>query len=114
MDTPQPQTMYTTEPHHTWDQPPIWAINPPQTIWDPEYLQKLDPRYNTGGQFGRGNLNSAARSAPTYRKMQNRQDRLRNVETILPDGTIVVPLGTSKIYNIFDYTLIFEWQYFIF
>jgi len=42
------RTMYTPEPH-TWDQPlPIWAIAPPQTAWDPVYLQQLDPRYING------------------------------------------------------------------
>ena len=91
--------MYATEPH-IWDQRPIWAINPPQTIWDPEYLQKLDPRYNTG-QFGRAYPKPSSRSAPTYRKMQSRQDKLRPVETtVLPDGTIVVPLGMSYMYCI--------------
>ena len=42
------RTMYTPEPH-TWDQPlPIWAIGPPQPVWDPVYLQQLDPRYVSG------------------------------------------------------------------
>ena len=89
--------MYTTEPHHIWDQRPIWAINPPQTVWDAEYLQKMDPRYNTGGQFGRGYPKSPVRSAPTHRRMQNRQDKLRPVEKVLADGTIVVPLGSSEV-----------------
>ena len=87
--------MYTTEPHNSWDQPPIWAVNPPQTVWDPEYLQKLDPRYSTEIQYGRNPPRPSSRSTPTHRKMLNRPDKLRGVETILPDGTIVVPLGIS-------------------
>ena len=39
-----PTTVYATEPGH-WDQPvPIWAVRPPQSAWDPEFLQSLDPR----------------------------------------------------------------------
>ena len=99
--------MYATEPQ-PWDQPPVWAINPPQTVWDPEYLQRLDPRY-AATQFGRSYPKISARSAPTYRRMLNRQDKLRHVETVLPDGTIVVPLGKDyeidpmvfSTYNIF-------------
>ena len=94
--------MYTTEPHGTWDQPPIWAINPPQTIWDPEYLQKFDPRYNSDLLYGRNHPKVSSKSAPTHRKMQNRQEKLRGVEAILPDGTIVVPLGTSGYYQILN------------
>ena len=93
IDNNPPPTMYTTEPPHAWDQPPIWAINPPQTVWDPEYLQKLDPRYNSDLAYGRNYPRPSSRSAPTNRKLQNRPEKLRGVEAILPDGTIVVPLG---------------------
>jgi len=42
---PLPPTVYTPEPH-SWDQPlPVWAVNPPESAWDPSYLQQLDPRY---------------------------------------------------------------------
>lgn len=42
---PLPPTVYTPEPH-SWDQPlPVWAVNPPESAWDPTYLQQLDPRY---------------------------------------------------------------------
>jgi len=45
---PLPPTMYTPEPH-SWDQPlPVWAVNPPESAWDPSYLQQLDPRYAPG------------------------------------------------------------------
>ena len=90
--------MYTTEPPHAWDQPPIWAINPPQTVWDPEYLQKLDPRYNSDLAYGRNYPRPSSRSAATSRK--TRPEKLRGVEAILPDGTIVVPLGIRFWYYI--------------
>jgi len=45
---PLPPTVYTPEPH-SWDQPlPVWAVNPPESAWDPSYLQQLDPRYAPG------------------------------------------------------------------
>jgi len=52
----------------------------------------LDPRYNTDIPYGRSHPRPSSRSAPTHRKIQNRPDKLRGVENILPDGTIVVPL----------------------
>lgn len=62
-------TMYTPEPH-TWDQPlPIWAIAPPQTAWDPVYLQQMDPRYVHGprrspweGRSSRSRISEEGRS----------------------------------------------------
>jgi len=42
---PLPPTVYTPEPH-SWDQPlPIWAVGPPESAWDPSYLQQIDPRF---------------------------------------------------------------------
>ena len=47
-----PATMYTPEPHH-WDHPvPVWAMRPPPSAWDPDYLQQLDPRYAIEAQPG--------------------------------------------------------------
>ena len=43
--TSLPPTVYTPQPH-SWDGPlPIWAVSPPQSAWDPVYLQRHDPRY---------------------------------------------------------------------
>ena len=28
---------------------PIWASQPNQAVWDPSYLQKMDPRYSGAG-----------------------------------------------------------------
>ena len=99
MDSHPPPTIYTTEPPHVWDQTPTWAINPPQTVWDPEYLQKLDPRYNSDLAYGRNHPRPSSRSGPTNRKMQTRPEKIRGVEAILPDGTIVVPLGNVLSYE---------------
>ena len=47
-----PPTMYTPEPGH-WDHPvPVWAMRPPPSVWDPDYLQQLDPRYALEAQLG--------------------------------------------------------------
>merc|ERR1719410_1516120 len=49
--SPLPPTVYTPQPH-SWDAPlPIWAaglspVAPPQSAWDPVYLQQHDPRYS--------------------------------------------------------------------
>ena len=33
---------------------PIWASQPNQAVWDPSYLQKMDPRYSGAGSYPNG------------------------------------------------------------
>ena len=33
---------------------PIWASQPNQAVWDPSYLQKMDPRYSGVGSYPNG------------------------------------------------------------
>lgn len=80
-----PLTMYTPDPHH-WDQPvPVWAVRPPPSAWDPEYLQGLDPRYHQQPYHNHGSRRP--KSVPTSRRSRPTQ--------VLPDGTIVVPIGSE-------------------
>jgi len=86
-----PSTMYTPEPHH-WDHPvPVWAMRPPPSAWDPEYLQKLDPRYQLD-----------PRRTPVIPRPMRTSSHLsssisnRKPTQVLPDGTIVVPIGSES------------------
>lgn len=72
-----PATVYKPNPHH-WDQPvPVWAVRPPTSAWDPEYLQKYDPKFAKNRSRPRG---------------MRRSDRA--VE--LPDGTLVIPIDDAE------------------
>ena len=62
-------------------------------------MQKLDPRYNSDLAYGRNYPRLSSRSGPTNRKMKSRPEKIRGVEAILPDGTIVVPLGNVLSYE---------------
>jgi len=66
--TDLPPTMYTPEPHN-WDQPlPIWALTPPQSAWDPVFLQQMDPRYRSSSrsQSRTRSQSSRSRSSPPH------------------------------------------------
>jgi len=81
-----PATMYTPEPHH-WDHPvPVWAMRPPPSVWDPDYLQQLDPRYALEGH-------PAPR--PPSRPVRTSSSLRSKPTQVLPDGTIVVPIGSE-------------------
>merc|ERR1712223_818274 len=81
-----PATMYTPEPHH-WDHPvPVWAMRPPPSAWDPDYLQQLDPRYAIEAQPGPRAQSRPVRTSSTLRSKPTQ---------VLPDGTIVVPIGSE-------------------
>ena len=74
---PAPATVYKPNPH-TWDHPvPVWAVRPPTSAWDPEYLQKYDPKFTKNRGRPRG---------------MRRSDRA--VE--LPDGTMVIPIDDEE------------------
>ena len=77
--------MYAPDPHN-WDHPvPVWAMRPPPTIWDPDYLQKLDPRYQLDPRrTPRGPLRTSSKIGS------------RKPTQVLPDGTIVVPIGSES------------------
>jgi len=75
-----PATVYTPQPSN-WDHPvPVWAMRPPPSIWDPDYLQQLDPRYQ---------LEQLRPVLPRPLRSQ------RKPTQVLPDGTIVVPIGSE-------------------
>lgn len=75
-----PPTVYTPQPSN-WDHPvPVWAMRPPPSIWDPDYLQQLDPRYQ---------LEQMRTVLPRPLRSQ------RKPTQVLPDGTIVVPIGSD-------------------
>ena len=80
--------MYTPEPHH-WDHPvPVWAMRPPPSVWDPDYLQQLDPRYA---------LEVQSRPQVTLsRPIRSSSNLSRKPTQVLPDGTIVVPIGSDE------------------
>lgn len=81
-----PATMYTPEPHH-WDHPvPVWAMRPPPSVWDPDYLQQLDPRYALEGHQA---LRPPSRPVRTSSSLRSKPTQ------VLPDGTIVVPIGSE-------------------
>ena len=68
-----PATVYTPQPSN-WDHPvPVWAMRPPPSIWDPDYLQQLDPRYQ---------LEQLRPVLPRPLRSQ------RKPTQVLPDGTI--------------------------
>ena len=68
-----PATVYTPQPSN-WDHPvPVWAMRPPPSIWDPDYLQQLDPRYQ---------LEQMRTVLPRPLRSQ------RKPTQVLPDGTI--------------------------
>ena len=72
-----PATVYTPQPSN-WDHPvPVWAMRPPPSIWDPDYLQQLDPRYQ---------LEQLRPVLPRPLRSQ------RKPTQVLPDGTI----GTAR------------------
>ena len=74
-----PATVYTPQPSN-WDHPvPVWAMRPPPSIWDPDYLQQLDPRYQ---------LEQLRPVLPRPLRSQ------RKPTQVLPDGTI----GTARKY----------------
>jgi len=82
-----PATMYTPEPGH-WDHPvPVWAMRPPPSVWDPDYLQQLDPRYALEAQLGP--------SRPSSRPLRTSSSLKSKPTQVLPDGTIVVPIGSE-------------------
>jgi len=83
-----PPTMYTPEPHH-WDHPvPVWAMRPPPSVWDPDYLQQLDPRYALEAHHTPG-PRSSSRPVRTSSSLRSKPTQ------VLPDGTIVVPIGSE-------------------
>lgn len=87
-----PSTMYTPEPHH-WDHPvPVWAMRPPPSAWDPEYLQKLDPRY----QLDPRRTPLESRPFRTTSSHLSSSISNRKPAQVLPDGTIVVPIGSES------------------
>ena len=84
--------MYTPEPHH-WDHPvPVWAMRPPPSAWDPEYLQKLDPRY----QLDPRRTPLESRPFRTTSSHLSSSISNRKPAQVLPDGTIVVPIGSES------------------
>ena len=84
--------MYTPEPHH-WDHPvPVWAMRPPPSAWDPVYLQKLDPRY----QLDPRRTPLESRPFRTTSSHLSSSISNRKPAQVLPDGTIVVPIGSES------------------
>lgn len=59
-------------------------MRPPPSVWDPDYLQQLDPRYAALTQPSR---------TPALRSASNLSSR--KPTQVLPDGTIVVPIGSE-------------------
>ena len=75
-----PATVYTPQPSN-WDHPvPVWAMRPPPSIWDPDYLQQLDPRYQ---------LEQMRTVLPRPLRSQ------RKPTQVLPDGTI----GNTQLFS---------------
>ena len=65
--TSLPPTVYTPQPH-SWDGPlPIWALSPPQSAWDPVYLQRHDPRYKPAP--GSPEADNSGRSSASRRSL---------------------------------------------
>ena len=79
-----PATVYTPQPSN-WDHPvPVWAMRPPPSIWDPDYLQQLDPRYQ---------LEQMRTVLPRPLRSQ------RKPTQVLPDGTIGIIYSYLVVYN---------------
>ena len=81
-----PPTMYTPEPGH-WDHPvPVWAMRPPPSVWDPDYLQQLDPRYALEAQLG-----------PPRPSSRYRCDSNFNIIHILFKNFVIVKVSTLSL-----------------
>jgi len=96
-----PPTVYPTDPPQHWDQPlPIWATQPNQAVWDPSYLQKMDPRYSGAGSYPNGSsiasgTNGGGVLSTSYYAKSSTSSHNRRTKvppTMLPDGTLVVPI----------------------
>lgn len=101
-----PPTVYATEPQ-SWDQPlPIWALRPgpgsQQPVLDPIYLQQMDPRYahimppNPQGGHHTYFRSSKPGSNSHYSGGSSARPRVRATPTMLPDGTLVVPISNES------------------
>ena len=78
-----PATVYTPQPSN-WDHPvPVWAMRPPPSIWDPDYLQQLDPRYQ---------LEQLRPVLPRPLRSQ------RKPTQVLPDGTIGMDFELKSVF----------------
>jgi len=63
--------MFTPEPP-PWVPPlPIWAVAPPQTTWDPSYLQQLDPRFRESRSRSRRSSRSRSRRSSSHSRSQS-------------------------------------------
>ena len=72
--TSLPPTVYTPQPH-SWDAPlPIWALSPPQSAWDPVYLQRHDPRYKVASGSPAPEADKSGRSSASRRSLVSAGD----------------------------------------
>ena len=90
--TSLPPTVYTPQPH-SWDAPlPIWALSPPQSAWDPVYLQRHDPRYKmASGSPAPETADKSGRSSASRRSLVSAGDSGTRSEmsgTSLGAGTV--------------------------
>merc|ERR1719360_274949 len=69
-----PATMYTPDPHP----------------WDPDYLQQLDPRFQLDPPRYPPELSVTSRAGRSSSHLSSRKPT-----QVLPDGTIVVPIGSE-------------------
>ncbi len=82
-------TVYSCEQRH-WDQPlPVWATLPARTVWDPYYLQQLDPRFGANPVAP----TTASYAGSHYATSKKSRSKRAVSPTRLPDGTLVVPIN---------------------